>query len=110
MLNLNLINMAIILRDSSYITLKFQLQDLTMQIISNFLIIPSKQAIYRESDYISKVHAHAEEMVKDRWFLPSAVDMLTAQAEQLIGKSKINLSPSIVFLELSDYHRTRCVS
>ncbi len=36
-----------------------------------------------KSDYISKVHAHAEEMVKDRWFLPSAVDMLTAQAEQL---------------------------
>ncbi len=34
-----------------------------------------------KSDYISKVRAHAEKMVKERWFLPSAVKMLVEQAE-----------------------------
>jgi len=36
-----------------------------------------------KSDYISKVRAHAEKMVKDRWILPPAVDMLITQAEML---------------------------
>jgi hypothetical protein len=36
-----------------------------------------------KSDYISKVRAHAEKMVKDRWILPPAVEMLVTQAETL---------------------------
>lgn len=36
-----------------------------------------------KKDYVTKVRAHAEKMVQEHWILPSAVEMLVAQAEEI---------------------------
>ncbi len=43
-----------------------------------------RDALYKDkTDYLEKVRKDAERMVKERWILPSAVDMIVKQAEEI---------------------------